>query len=223
MPPPEKVCGKSDLKNNFFAFTLAEVLITLGIIGVVASLTMPGLMGNYQKKANITAMKKAFSVMNQAYLNIIREQGIDAVSMCTMNDSKCLGEMFKSELKLLSGEVWIPNKGGAANCWEDKNITNQGEQHYCTVSADGIVYDFDMEWPGRADRINAYILIDTNGPKRPNKFGKDRYAFTIIGNNITVFMSFTVGESIIPSCKDGEGGIYDNLGCAYKYLYNEGN
>ena len=41
------------------AFTLAEVLVTLGIIGVVASLTMPGLMGNYQKKANITAMKKA--------------------------------------------------------------------------------------------------------------------------------------------------------------------
>lgn len=45
-------------KQDSPAFTLAEVLVTLGIIGVVASLTMPGLMGNYQKKANITAMKK---------------------------------------------------------------------------------------------------------------------------------------------------------------------
>lgn len=203
------------------AFTLAEVLVTLGIIGVVASLTMPGLMGNYQKKANITAMKKAYSVLNQAYMNIVREQGIDAVSMCPTNDSKCLGDMFKSELKLISGELWIPNGGGVANCWEDKTITNAGEQHYCTVSADGIVYDFDMEWQRTAGRINAYIMIDTNGPKRPNKFGKDRYAFTINDTNINVYKSYKLDEDIIPSCKDGEGGMYDNLGCAYKYLYND--
>lgn len=62
--------------------------------------------------------------------------------------------------------------GGVANCWVDSTITNAGEQHYCTVSADGIVYDFDMEWQRTADRINAYICIDTNGPKRPNKFRK---------------------------------------------------
>lgn len=203
------------------AFTLAEVLVTLGIIGVVASLTMPGLMGNYQKKANITAMKKAYSVLNQAYMNIVREQGMDAVSMCPTNDSKCLGDMFKSELKLINSELWVPNGGGVANCWVDSTITNAGEQHYCTVSADGIVYDFDMEWQRTADRINAYICIDTNGAKRPNKFGKDRFTFVIINTSITPYKSYDLTVENYPSCKDGDGGMYDNLGCAYKYLYND--
>ena len=41
------------------AFTLAEVLITLGIIGVVAAMTMPSLVANYEKKRTATAVKKA--------------------------------------------------------------------------------------------------------------------------------------------------------------------
>ena len=49
-------------------FTLAEVLITLGIIGAVAALTMPVLVGNYQKKQTVTKLKRAFSVLSQAIL-----------------------------------------------------------------------------------------------------------------------------------------------------------
>ncbi len=40
------------------AFTLAEVLITLGIIGVVAAMTLPSLVGNYKKKVTVTRLKK---------------------------------------------------------------------------------------------------------------------------------------------------------------------
>ncbi len=44
------------MKN--FGFTLAEVLITLGIIGVIAALTLPNLIANYQKKVWATQLKK---------------------------------------------------------------------------------------------------------------------------------------------------------------------
>ena len=44
-------------------FTLAEVLITLGIIGVVAALTMPVLVANYSKKADVAKLKKAYTVI----------------------------------------------------------------------------------------------------------------------------------------------------------------
>ncbi len=203
------------------AFTLAEVLITLGVIGVVAALTMPNLIGNYQKKANVTALKKAFSVLNQAYIDINRIKGIDAVSMCTINDSKCLGDLFKDELRLISGTLWKPGSESADGCWEDSDITNKTESHYCTVTADGIVYDFDMEWQNTEDRINAYILIDTNGTKRPNKFGRDRYIFSIAKGTINPYKSNTLDDSIIPVCKDGKGTMTDNLGCAFKYLFNE--
>ncbi|MDR1167926.1 MAG: type II secretion system GspH family protein [Heliobacteriaceae bacterium] len=48
------------------AFTLAEVLITLGIIGVVASLTMPALIANHRKIVVETHLKRFYSNMNQA-------------------------------------------------------------------------------------------------------------------------------------------------------------
>lgn len=50
------------------AFTLAEVLITLGIIGIVAALTMPALMSGYRKQVAETRLKKFYSSMNQLIL-----------------------------------------------------------------------------------------------------------------------------------------------------------
>jgi prepilin-type N-terminal cleavage/methylation domain-containing protein len=47
-------------------FTLAEVLITLGIIGVVAALTLPSLIANYQKKQTVVKLKRFYTTMNQA-------------------------------------------------------------------------------------------------------------------------------------------------------------
>ena len=52
-------------------FTLAEVLITLGIIGVVAAMTMPTLINNINNKQNIAALKKAYSLISQAGVDVI--------------------------------------------------------------------------------------------------------------------------------------------------------
>ena len=52
-------------RNDKFGFTLAEVLITLGIIGVVAALILPTLIQNYQKQATATSVKKAYNELNQ--------------------------------------------------------------------------------------------------------------------------------------------------------------
>ena len=60
-----------DTSNNIrrAAFTLAEVLITLGIIGFVAAMTMPVLINNYQKHALKNQFKVAYSLLNQALLS----------------------------------------------------------------------------------------------------------------------------------------------------------
>ena len=58
-----------DSKKNSFnnlAFTLAEILITIGIIGVVAALTIPNILTNYREKVVITRLKKVYSILNQA-------------------------------------------------------------------------------------------------------------------------------------------------------------
>ena len=71
MPPPRrnnlaiKALGRNGLKKNL-AFTLAEVLITLGIIGVISALTLPSLIHKYRIKALETQFKKTSSTIEQA-------------------------------------------------------------------------------------------------------------------------------------------------------------
>lgn len=56
----------NDRKAKYLAFTLAEVLITLGIIGVVAAMTIPTLISKTQKKEAVTRLKGAYSQIAQA-------------------------------------------------------------------------------------------------------------------------------------------------------------
>ena len=79
------------MKNIFrknYAFTLAEVLITLVIIGVIAAMTVPSLMNNTNKKENIVRYKKALSTINQA-LN--RNYALYGFNMASV-DANCKDE-----------------------------------------------------------------------------------------------------------------------------------
>ena len=68
-------------KNKSYAFTLAEILITLGIIGVVAAITIPILFANYQKKLLVTQLKKTYTLLNENYrLTLAKEGCTDAIS-----------------------------------------------------------------------------------------------------------------------------------------------
>lgn len=64
-----------DYMKRFNAFTLAEVLITLGIIGVVAAITIPSLVANHKKSEVTTKLKKIYSVVNQAINLAVSENG----------------------------------------------------------------------------------------------------------------------------------------------------
>ena len=63
------------MENNKNGFTLAEVLITLVIIGVIAAMTIPTLMNNTNKQEYVSKLKKAYSTMAQATNKIIADEG----------------------------------------------------------------------------------------------------------------------------------------------------
>ena len=75
--------SNSALKNCFKkdGFTLAEVLITLGIIGVVAALTMPSLIAHYKDKVLKNQLKKSLSVVNQAIRAGMAKEGLDSINL----------------------------------------------------------------------------------------------------------------------------------------------
>ena len=67
-PPPKHI-------SSSWAFTLAEVLITIGIIGVVAAMTMPALVNQTNRKQDAAKIKKFYSTMSQAVLLAENEYG----------------------------------------------------------------------------------------------------------------------------------------------------
>ena len=58
-----------------YGFTLAEILITLGIIGVIAVCTIPNVIQNTQEKVAVTALRKAYSALSQAFTFAVQENG----------------------------------------------------------------------------------------------------------------------------------------------------
>ena len=174
------------------AFTLAEVLITIGIIGVVAAMTLPTLIGNYQKKQVISQLKKAFSEYAQAMQMAQVENGtLDTWALMPSSDfnnnqleqSKYFGEKYLfPNIKTLN--ICIPT---SSECWADdvKNLNNQvvnasaftnraRSKAISFITPAGYSVNYWLHANGRG----MWYIIDVNGPtRRPNQIGKDIFAF----------------------------------------------
>lgn len=85
------------------AFTLAEVLITLGIIGVVAALTLPALVQNYRNQVVETRLKKVYSVMNQAIVQSEVDNG--AKELWDFDDPDFFNKYINPYIKYLKTEI----------------------------------------------------------------------------------------------------------------------
>lgn len=177
--------GSSQL---YKAFTLAEVLITLGIIGIVAALTIPTLAHNIQKLQYRSAWKKDYSVIAQAYEKVKQDEGGD------------LSSYFSSGLNYLGGNTEIADKMGNYLAYTDKcaipnggvylyicnsNSTVDVTNFYKTLSGDYFAfYNLGHGQYVLKDGTNLYfrtwntdgyfgIFVDVNGYKKgPNVFEK---------------------------------------------------
>lgn len=134
---------------NFSGFTLAEVLITLGIIGIVASLTIPALVGKYKDKVFIAQTKKTYAVVQTAFNQWMYDKGCSDYA-CLFEQSKTQAELadeflsyFKSvkTCKLyasgcLADTIKLPK---ATNDGNGKLAVAYGKNWYRAILADGSV------------------------------------------------------------------------------------
>lgn len=72
------------------AFTLAEVLITLGIIGVVAAMTLPTLIQQHQKQVYVTQLKKALSTVQNMVTKVTADEGASDLFSTSLFDGMCV-------------------------------------------------------------------------------------------------------------------------------------
>lgn len=196
-------------KESKIAFTLAEVLITLGIIGVVAAMTMPSLIQSYKEKATVTAVKQSYSIFAQA----LKMVTIDNPDLSALTDSKLSA---KENSQIMFNEISKHIKK-VKSCDVDKkcmgntyylNLNNEKVSNWDTYNnlVTGVLANGTSFWilslPASISGEETYagqIGIDINGNKRPNKFGVDFFWFT-----------FNKNGELFAGRGQGPGGTYWN-------------
>jgi len=189
-------------------FTLAEVLITLVIVGVIAALTIPTVVNNTKKHEYVSKLKKNYSVFAQVTSKIIAENGMPENWITTREN---LYNLYKHNLSVAK------DCGSNSGCFQQAseikmlNGNSIGSNTYDTtggmrfILSDGTQVRFGSFYPlcndndnGHSKDICAFIMVDLNGEKKPNTFGRDIFTFVI------------TKEGFFPrGCYDG----YSNLEC----------
>ncbi len=221
---------KSESKRKtFFAFTLAEVLITLVIIGVIAAITVPTIMQNTEKQEFVTALKKANSVLRQAFFSIARNSGFPVGDYDFYNDANFLDE-FSAVVNVVKKcntqeECFVTKLYGGNTQY--KNLNNTPANTYNTwsdgksvITSDGIMYTFvklssasaSIHGLNERDTNNTIgrIVVDVNGQRKPNKFGLDTFVFYVVRGRGIV----PAGDYSTDTCKRTSHGS----SCAAKVL-----
>ena len=158
-------------------FTLAEVLITLGIIGVVAAMTIPNLMTAYQKQQTEARLKQAYSVLGNAIRLSEAENGKLNIPTDMGMSSHDLHQVFQESIApYLAGASRISNTsigwngvnaaGGAAH------YLNFGKGTHC-LNSGLCFYMFNHH------HNYIYIVVDLNGASKPNRAGRDIFYFAL--------------------------------------------
>ena len=165
------------------AFTLAEVLITLGIIGVVAALTIFTLVTNYQKRTTVTQLKKVYTTLSQAFELAQAENGssiywiqnrnsyfrdyflpyLNVANYCVLPECESKGIHFgidgnKFEVPLLKQIKSFP----------------VDSQAYIVILSDGTMLYIYQSLYQNYWTLN--IWVDLNGNKGPNRTGRDIFS-----------------------------------------------
>ena len=244
----ENSSNNKNLAAKHVAFTLAEVLITLGIISVVAALTIPSLIAKYQDKVLINQTKKAFSQFQNALALASQDNGIpgdnsltfpkngstnttvqnlskyfNGAQVCMSASRKGCSQFFYQcargvpsynnngeavydnafavvpKIVLADGSIFgiSPNSSGCENTRYTGVVTNTaGEIVY---NDDGTPKTYDYY-----SAICANVVMDVNGVKGPNQYGRDVYHFWVYKNNIDINSGTGLGGTSLSNILSGK-------------------
>ena len=173
--------GDVHKKNRKAAFTLAEVLVTLGIIGVVSAMTVPTLMQNYQRQSYVTQLHKTYNEMSQALLRYQTDRNAINLTEAGLTDINSLDSFMKNYFKIVK------------DCGMDE--TACFGSNYKKIDGSSINF-----MSTDSDGVRAYVLangasiaiisgsnyfhLDVNGKKGPNIVGRDTFAIKIHSNGL---------------------------------------
>ena len=211
------------MKNHFKSikkgFTLAEVLITLGIIGVVAAITLPTLVANYQKKQTVIRLKEAYTLLNQAIKNAeLKEGNIETWDFGSKHFNTVEAQDFVE--RYLVPQFKIAKRCYDYDCVLSTKYTLSKRTYTGYLETEGnkgrsIFLTNGMQLWAYADSDEELkiigIAVDLNGDGRPNTVGKDIFFFVIRNNSPQVIMQ-GMGSNRANLLSDGAEGCNTTAG-----------
>lgn len=223
--------NKSVFKCQRLGFTLAEVLITLGIIGVVAAMTLPALINNTRGAQNHTALKKAYSVLTNVIQIMSYEEGqaitpsaygvhkfapvfekyLVKAKACTDNgEGRCLvGVKGKVNDDGTIGYDFIGYNTYNKKAAVAGNLMDNGQ----VLLSDGMALFIENE-------AFTYLSVDINGiNKGPNLWGHDLFTFQLMPSGKLLPMGAegtTYSET--DACSASNNSQFNGIACTNKAL-----
>ena len=203
-------------KNNK-GFTLAEVLVTLGIIGVVAAMTMPTLVSNHQRTVYVTQLKKVVTELAQAADRAASDNNAVSLDETKYRREGGAADFLKDYFKIARdcGESPTP-------CFADSYETMSGDSADFPETVDDAVtlasgasiliwnvLGYDPEYHGYLD-----IIVDVNGRQGPNIYGRDLFQMQLYSDG-KIAETYN-GSDPSDNCLTSDYG----LGCFTKVVNN---
>ena len=211
---------------NKKGFTLAEVLITLGIIGVVSAITIPSVVNKVQEQRRINKLKKTYSILSQAYQRILSEEGnyeywLD-VTKTKQQQAEIIAGKFKPYLKIMKDCAF------QTGCLKDDYVKslsgvnyqnyNRNENEYKLILSDGVSLMFYSQ-PILNTGFVGNIKIAIDGIQNTHVWGKDFFLIFIFKNKLRP-EGVAVDNRFVTYCINKDAGSNYGLGCAAWVIYN---
>ena len=200
-----------------FAFTLAEVLITLGVIGIVAALTLPTLIANYKKQVIISKLNKVYSTISQAYIFAKSDNGelqdwkLENYTESDKDDEDILYYLLPY-LKVLrfcgkSEKGCFPNVayGSIGSTGFGVNI-DSSKWYSNAILEDGSIISSITFRSNVKNKVivRGFIRVDVNGNNPPNVLGIDLFNFSISSERVVPYGLVGDGNGAVSSANDFE-------------------
>lgn len=185
-------------KRNNKAFTLSEVMLVLSVIGVIVTLTIPGLMQNTQNRQAVARLKREYSILQQAFTSIAAENDGDITSVFNSYDNSTVitnvfaaklnvlkncgtgtGCFYPSAAKELNGNIMWSNTDAQLN-YTGKLILANGTLLAIATTQNGCTSNTST-WTNKGPLVYTcgWIHMDINGASGPNTLGRDLFNFYI--------------------------------------------
>ncbi len=208
-------------------FTLAEVLVTLGIIGVVSAMTVPTLMQNHQRKVYVTQLQKVYTELSQAAKRAITDNNAISLDETKYNRNHANGaknflhDYFNvvndcgTDLTPCFGDSYTSINGTAFVLQQPVTVVSLASGAAISVFYNGFAYE-------KGYHGYLQMQVDVNGAEGPNIIGRDLFYMDLYSDgkvaeyyDVSAYDSERIEEIFASDC---QAGVNYGNGCLSKII-----